>query len=208
MFKVDRAKEILRLREAGISINEVARQLNCHRGTVLYWTRRGQVDSDPEKVRETARKNIVHAIKKVKDGWDQWKIEAENEAEHEWESLKGDGDFMLGLGLYWGEGTKANKVVSLGNLDLNLLSTFQMWAEKYLLINCWSCCFWTSSPSKMQTIEKQMRDKFGDVTFTKAQIVRKTEGHQSDFGVVALTGRRSTRALYKTLKWIELAKRV
>lgn len=93
----------------GLSMMDISKKLACSPHKVSYWMER----------HELSRRSISDAIyQKHNPNGDPFSIK----------SSLSQADTMLlgmGLGLYWGEGTKANKyTVRLGNTDPALIKTF------------------------------------------------------------------------------------
>lgn len=97
-----------------LSMQEIATQLGCSLNRVDYWMRRYQI---PRRSRSDAR-----YAKLYPDG----DIFSVKQALNEHDQLL----FGLGIGLYWGEGNKANtSSVRLGNTDPGVISTFVKFLE-------------------------------------------------------------------------------
>jgi len=91
------------------SMMDIARQLNCSQHKVSYWMRQHLI----------ARRSISDAIYQKHNPKGDPFILKKNLSKDEAELLG------MGLGLYWGEGTKANRhSVRLGNTDPALIKTF------------------------------------------------------------------------------------
>ncbi len=102
------------------SVPEIAKVLNCSEGKVNYWVHKYRIQ----------KRTISEAIYiKYNPNGDPFRFNQPknvNEAEL----------FGLGLGLYWGEGNRANKnTVKLGNSDPNLLKIFIKFLVKFFCIN-------------------------------------------------------------------------
>lgn len=98
------------------SMQEIADILNCSLHKVAYWM---------EKHRIPARKRSEAMYVKYNPHGDPFKFKQPT-------TLKEAELFGLGLGLYWGEGTKTSKTsVRLGNTDPNLLKRFIEFLEKF-----------------------------------------------------------------------------
>ena len=93
----------------GWSVSDIASELHCSQSKVTYWLHKYNI----------TKRTISEAIylKSNPDG-DPFRVK----------KLKTKEDWFLyglGLGLYWGEGTKSNKhTVRLGNTDPNLIKKF------------------------------------------------------------------------------------
>jgi hypothetical protein len=91
------------------SVPEIAKKLNCSENKINYWLRKNDI----------RKRSISEAIYiKNNPKGDPFEFNLPKNVE---EARL----FGMGLGLYWGEGTKANKTaVRLGNSDATLLNTF------------------------------------------------------------------------------------
>jgi hypothetical protein len=92
-----------------LSMSDIARKLDCSVNKVVYWM----------NVHAIERRSISDAIYiKHNPNGDPFKIKPIK--------TRGDAELLgMGLGLYWGEGTKSNQyAVRLGNTDPALLNTF------------------------------------------------------------------------------------
>ncbi len=101
--------------EKQMSMSEIAEELNCSVHKVDYWMQKHKVES-------RSRSNASY-IKHNADG-DPFKV-------REVDTLYLAELNGVGVGLYWGEGTKANKnSVRLGNTDVHLINKFIEFLEK------------------------------------------------------------------------------
>lgn len=98
------------------SMQEISEIIGCSLHKVMYWMRK-------YKLRMRTRGEAMY-VKNNPDG-DPFRFKHPKTAEER--ILYG-----LGLGLYWGEGTKASKYeVRLGNTDFRLLKKFILFLEKF-----------------------------------------------------------------------------
>ena len=83
------------------------------------------------------RRNVVRARAKVEENRrlrrEQWRAEARTL----WEQWQHDPLFMLGVGLYWGEGSKERSkrsylTLALSNSDVRLLRIWLRWCQRFL----------------------------------------------------------------------------
>jgi hypothetical protein len=102
------------------SVLEISKKLKCSQGRVNYWLDRYRIE----------KRSISEAIYiKNNPKGDPFKFTSPKNIEEA--KL-----FGLGLGLYWGEGNKANKnTVRIGNSDPALLRRFIEFLEKFFKIN-------------------------------------------------------------------------
>ena len=107
--------ELQSLYSEGASMNDIALKYGCSINKVTYWMDKHQIK----------RRTISDAIylKHNPDG-DPFKLKPIA-------TIKDAELFGLGIGLYWGEGTKANKYsVRLGNSDPKLIKAFMTFLTK------------------------------------------------------------------------------
>lgn len=102
-----------------LSMQEIAKQLNCSQNSVVYWMNKHQIN----------RRTISEAVyTKNNPNGDPFILKPINSREKA--KLLG-----MGLGLYWGEGNKANKhSVRLGNTDPELIKTFVTFLEEIFAV--------------------------------------------------------------------------
>lgn len=105
--------------DKGKSMQEIADILKCSLHKVAYW-------KEKHKIPSRSRSDAMY-IKHNLDG-DPFEFQPPK-------TLKEAGLFGMGLGLYWGEGTKANlQAVRLGNTDPKLIKVFIDFLEKFFNI--------------------------------------------------------------------------
>ena len=115
--------------------------------------------------------------------------------------------------MYWGEGSKATRRLSLANADPAALRLFKRWSKAYLpphdgwraRINLHAD---NDEPGARQWWSHQLDVDLGD--FTKSYIKPDGTGHRKNhlaYGVCTLTKRRSTDAYVTTMAWIEFLQR-
>ena len=68
-----------------------------------------------------------------KNYYEEKRKRVKNWALQSYEKYKNDSLFMLGLGLYIGEGDKTNGSLAITNMDSKILITFRKWVDKYMI---------------------------------------------------------------------------
>lgn len=97
-----------------LSVSQIALKLNCSQNRVDYWLKKYGI---PKRTISDAIYTLKHP---AGDPFVIVPIDTIEKAQL----------FGLGIGLYWGEGTKASKhAVRLGNSDPNLIKTFMRFLE-------------------------------------------------------------------------------
>ena len=126
-MKAEARELVCRLRREGHSLNEILRQVPVSRSTASVWVRDIRLSpAQIERLRERTNhraagrevfRQVMRAQREAR--WAQFHAAAE----HEWESLRHDPQFMFGLALYIGEGSKSEDCcVSLTNCNAGVIT--------------------------------------------------------------------------------------
>jgi len=102
----DRNARIKELRANGMSVREIAKELNCSKSSVSYHCK-GTTNN-------TRKTNNLPGSKKAKEIWENRIQDVCADARARWDELKSDPVFMGFLGIYWGEGNKASGSSEIG----------------------------------------------------------------------------------------------
>ncbi len=209
-------KHATQLRSKGFSILRIAKRLGVTKGTVSLWVRHIRLTLEQqqyllEKVRRgrvvAGRRSaaISHlAALKRKEIW-------RKEADAHWCKLREDALFMIGLGLYWGEGAKATKALSLCNSDPGVHRVWRDWMRQFVpdgqiryTVIIHQGINRTSTVAFWQTQLGIADDMLVSVTASRVQ--KKNGQHKLAHGTLTQTLRvGSTEWHAKVLRWIELA---
>ncbi len=226
MAKTELRSSAHALRRSGKSIKEIARSLHVSPSTVSLWVRdivltsvqentlRARMIAAGDRGRlmgaETNRRKRLEKISR-----------ARKEAAREIQSLSRRELLYLGLGLYWGEGTKAvSSALAISNSDPAILITAMQWFERCfeirrddfrprIFINATHrdreqklLAYW----AKMLRLPKSQFSKTVFITRPNKKVY---ENHETYYGIVALRIRRGTNLRYRILAHLEqLAKQV
>jgi len=130
----DREKALI-LRKQGMSYSQIKTIINVAKSTLSLWLRdyplskkrirelRDRNEQRIEKYRETMRKKKEERLKQI---YKEQKKLIFPLNKHE--------NFLAGLFLYWGEGTKSRYTTSISNSDPSVIKFFIYWLTKILLI--------------------------------------------------------------------------
>jgi hypothetical protein len=79
---------------------------------------------------QAASRGLARILENRKGRLERWRAEALSL----WEEWRQEPLFVLGVGLYWGEGEKCScsKRLALSNSDVNLLRTWLRWCSRYV----------------------------------------------------------------------------
>ena len=140
-MKIDEKKKIaFKMRKAGRSYSEIDKQLNISKSTLSYWFSGVKWSDDikmklESKQREQSEINIRLMNKKRKSIMIERHDKYLKEAKIEFEQLKHNSLFLIGLALYWGEGSKTyNGRVSVINSDVEMMKIIILFYRTILKI--------------------------------------------------------------------------
>lgn len=121
--------KIIALRKAGLSILDISRLVEGSKKYISKLAKDIQIDLEHLNRFKSTGPLIVGKNNTLR------KIERDTsfikEADELFEKYKTDPLFMLGLGLYWGEGAKTHRTLSICNADPNLLKMWIRWHDKF-----------------------------------------------------------------------------
>ena len=166
--RVQDKQKAIELRKQGYSYTEIMNQVSVGKGTLSSWQR--LLDLSDEQLLDLERRSkdkrdkgrskavLVNRAKRFS------RVElAEKEALQEFESYKDDSRFIVGLSLYWAEGTKRDGSVSFINSDPDMVVFMIEWVEKFLKIDRNSLKFrlFIHLPYKNENLESFWSEKIG-----------------------------------------------
>ncbi len=125
-------KEALRLRSEGASVLDIARKLNVSKASVSVWVRDVELTEEQRTKLDDRARNDKHYLKAARARSDASKARREvwrEEADTLWGRWCFEPLFTLGLGIYWGEGSRGT--FSVSNSDPSLLKAWVRWCHKY-----------------------------------------------------------------------------
>ncbi len=134
-------EKAIKLRKRGFSIGDISKLLGKQKSTISYWCKnvslsQSQIDRLVQKSKTSGMKAILLNSKKAQD---KRKLNLTKYSELGKNDLKTISDrdlFILGIGLYWGEGYKnGNDEFGFTNSDPVIIKTFIKYLEKIHRIN-------------------------------------------------------------------------
>lgn len=139
-LNIQKRQQAFALRKAGKSYSEINFSIGISKSTLSGWFAKEAFSADvkaelDKKWKKDSKRRIQLLNKRRKElqlkRYEQIKEEARREFQH----LKSDPLFQVGLSLYWGEGSKThNGRVSVVNSDVDLLKTVAAFYRKILKI--------------------------------------------------------------------------
>lgn len=123
--RTEEKQKAVRLREQGLSIKEIAREIPCSSSSVCKWVKHVRLSDDQRKrlssLSRGARKNLKASralSEKHKKIRQAWRDEGRKKA------AEGDSFHAIGCALYWAEGKKNRNQVCLANTDTAMVKLF------------------------------------------------------------------------------------
>ncbi len=198
------------LRRAGLSYGEIMEMIPVKKSTLATWCR--EVRLTPEQIsaikerRPSTKRDIPRNTQRKRHREAEMiSSQAALEAEH----LVADPFWTAGVSLYWGEGSKTIRRLSMANADPAALRLFKRWSEQYLAPNHgWRAKLnlhadndelaarqWWSTQLEVPLID-----------FTKTYAKPDGTGHRKNHlphCVCTLVKRRSADAFITTMAWID-----
>lgn len=202
------------LRRLGLSYGEIMDLIPVKKSTLATWCR-DVVLTDEQIVAIKERRTPLPGRVLLGDRYTTQSprrreiLLIESQALLEAEHLVDDPFWTAGVALYWGEGTKATRQLSIANSDPAALRFFKEWSHRYVPPNQG----WRASlnlhadndePGARRWWANQLDLSIDD--FNKTYIKPDGTGHRKnhlEFGVCKLTKRKSTDAYITTLAWVE-----
>lgn len=207
------------LRKSGESIKNIAKQLKVSPGTVSLWCR--DVQLSPEQIRELERKaRDPHYGRRLEYSRAQRRKRELKEKRFWKQGVKEVGElsnrelFLVGVGLYWGEGFKKDSQAGFANSDPAMIRLFIKW-----LIEC--CDVKKSDLSMRVTINSSHEYRLNDVQNYWAEVTgvetssfqkpylqtvkwkKVYDNHEGYYGVLRIKVRKSKDFLRKIYGWID-----
>ena len=201
------------LRQAGKSINDIARTLGVSKCSASLWCR--TVLLAPEQLRQL-RKNSAASQSKARElGWATLRQQKRDrmaawlvEADRLFERYRSEPLFMLGIGLYWGEGSKSHRHLEMTNVDHRVHVAWKAWFERYIPTLSLSASFRTYVGNDVEHAKRFWRRHLG-VNATVTTSWPKKEHNRTKWpnGVMRLTGKGVgvVEWHFKLMRWIDLA---
>lgn len=214
LSRLERSELGRALRRLGLSYGEIMELIPVKKSTLATWCR--DVTLTPEQIAGIKERRSPEPGKDLRGRRyttqrprrreiELIKASAALEAEH----LVRDPFWTAGVAMYWGEGAKATKQLSLANSDPAALRLFKHWARTYLPPdNGWRARLNLHADNDEPGARAWWADQL-DVPlddFTKSYIKPDGTGHRKNHlahGVCTLIKRRSTDAYHIAMAWIE-----
>lgn len=209
----------IHLRQQGLSIKTIAKQLGVAKSTASAWThdvdltsiQMEQLRNNKIKGAETGRLKGTQTIKmrkqrKIEDGLKKGIATIKE--------LSNDQFFIAGLCLYWAEGNKKSRKIEFCNSDPKLVQFMITWLQKFFLLTTkdLSCYVGINEYHKNRDLEvKEYWNKVTNIPisqFTKTSFkhVRRHKRYWNEtnhFGTLSVKVKNPSRFIYELFGYIE-----
>jgi len=131
----------IKLRKQNKSYNEISQKLGIPKSNLVYWFKNENWSKDIKK--NLSQKTIIASTKRLilmnkakKEKWEKWRQGFRDQANSEFQKLKNNELFIVGLMLYWGEGDSKieNSLVRLANIDPKMIIIFINFLQEICLV--------------------------------------------------------------------------
>jgi transposase-like protein len=219
MAKSEQRLRAMNLRSAGTSIKDIARQLKISPGTVSVWCRElrlSQQQQDQLRAKQVAagHRGRVRGAQVNHERYLATRQCEERAASAQIGTVSERDQLLLGIGLYWGEGTKTRtSTTAVINTSPEVLRFMCRW---FVLLGVEPIDFrpYISISSNHRSREQEVigywvrelgipQQQFGSVVYLPIQHKKVYENSNLYYGSVALRIRRSARLKYRILGLIK-----
>ena len=120
--------------------------------------------------------------------------------------------WMAGVALYWGEGAKTERRLSITNSDVGVLKIFKAWCQQYLDPDArFSCMIHIHHATQLGIAQTYWSEELGvsEECFTKPYLKKAGTGHRTvllPHGILRMTLRESADAWVTAMAWVEWLK--
>lgn len=209
MAKQKEKEAALLLRLKGRGIGEISKTLNVSKGTVSLWCR--DISLTPRQINVLAKRSKHHATEALLLSAEKQRHQREANSRksaqlgrNEVGSLTERDVFMVGLGLYWGEGYKqGSQELGFTNSNPLIIKFYLAWLEKIYKITTKDLILRVSINSSHKYRIKKVQEYWSDITdvplsqFTKPSLIKtisqkQYSNHDQHFGTLRVKARKGT----------------
>lgn len=208
-----------KLRERGLSVKAIAKELKLSKSTVSTWVRdvplsKEQIQKLKNNALEGAERGRLKTIVLKREKRLKIIEDATKEGIFLLQRMT-DREFLIaGLSLYWGEGGKSNKRVEFCNSDPKMIEFLLLWLQKCFDVQIENCVAVVGINQIHENREHVVKRYWSNIAKIPLQQFRKTsfkrvrnkkvyENFNEHFGTLTILVRRSTALHYKLMGLIE-----
>lgn len=211
------------LRKKGLSIGEVSVKLNQPKSTVSYWCKNISLsDKQIQNIEERHKSNSIAILLSASEKQRKLRMQREKEIQDSARERLGvlsDRDvYILGLGLYWGEGYKyEHSEFGFTNSDPEMILSYLVWLERVFNVKKDEVICRVSINSlhthRLSVVEKYWQDLIGISAhqFSKPSIINSKpkkifQNNDKYFGTLRVKVRKGSELRHQVLASLEAIK--
>src|SRR5277367_1282710 len=201
-------KRARQLRISGVSVKRIARIVGISSSTASLWLRDIPMSRQRQlSVKKNATKRLKQATQiKIANTY----VQAEklrDEAFKIWIDKRTDPLFILGIGLYWGEGFKRGGRFGIVNSDGILIRVWMRWCQKFVpTLPLRADIYGYGNEEKSVRYWKKITGLERIKYYTKSKIPGKRPKHLLPYGTIRIIGGIGNSQIHiKMCEWIRLA---
>lgn len=135
--KVLEKEKATKLRKDGFSYKDILSEISVSKSTISNWLKDLPITPEEKKLlKERADSNISRGRIKSATANRRNRLEKEKilfgQAKIEFRELKNNPMFLVGVGLYWAEGSKRTSTFQFMNSDPDMINFMILWCKKFL----------------------------------------------------------------------------
>lgn len=210
MAKIKEREKAVKLRREGESIRSIAQQLDISKSTASYWCRDvilspDQIQALQEKMRTAGARALFQAAQKKR----MRRRETENDQRKKGYKKVGEINkrdlFILGLGLYWGEGYKESSgELGFTNSDPEMIQIYMEWLKRIFEVDTTRLVARITINNRHSERIEKITEYWSEITeipidqFTKPSLIntrskKKFENSENYFGTLRIKVRSGTK---------------
>lgn len=180
MTNLIQKQKAITLRKKGLSIGEISKKLGKQKSTVSYWCRgilltKSQTNKLLEKSISSGIKAGIKISKESKIKRDKLDVKLKNQGLRDIGKISDRDLFLLGIGLYWGEGyKKGNYEFGFTNSDPFIIKSILKFLNKFYSVDSKSLILRVSINSTHKQRENEVINFWSKQTKTNHQQFTKT----------------------------------
>lgn len=213
--------QAITLRKKGVSLSDIAKQLSVSKSTVSIWVKdvllsRNQKRLLKEKSQNAGREKFKQVAQKRHDDAVQKIVIAQKDAQKDIGTLSSKEHFMVGLGLYWGEGyKKGSNELGFTNSDKKIIEFYIQWLKKHFSVTNNDLILRVTVNESHTHRKKEIiqywskvtetnKKQFSKTSFVKTKQLREYKNSNKHFGTLRVKVRGGAHLRARILKGIEL----
>ena len=223
MAKFKEKLEALKLRRKGWSIGSIAEHLEVGKGSVSTWCKdlkltKSQKDFLKQKMIKAGHKGRMIGAEMNRKKKENTIAFYQKSGKKDIGKLSQRDIFVIGVALYWAEGSRKNSSLSFVNSDPDMIKLMYRWFQEVMSVKkeeFMPCVFInemhrpriTKVMNFWSSLLNLPKRQFSNPVFLKMKQKKVYENYDSYFGVLALRVSKGTNLKYKILGLIDALKR-